>query len=232
MIFASRTDKGLVRASNQDSVLVCPPLFGVADGMGGHKAGDVASRLTVEKLKGVLTDAAPSESLLVGAIEEINAFLYEMQLKNIDLQGMGTTLSVAWEADRYILLGHVGDSRAYLRRKGVLTQVTTDHSLVNEMVMKGLITKEAARTNPYRNVITRAIGTDPEVKPDIIRVNKKKGDKWLICSDGLSGLVTDDEMNEMLGSMTLEKTADALLQKAMERGAYDNISLVLAEVDK
>ena len=154
MKWVSRTHIGHVRSSNQDSLLIEPPLFGVADGMGGHKAGDIASRMTVLMLSRVLEGALPSETLLSGGIEEVNELVYEEQAKNPDFAGMGTTITVLWEGEDFMLLGHVGDSRAYLRRNGIFRQISQDHSMVSEMVRQGLLTKEMAVRHPYRNVIT------------------------------------------------------------------------------
>ena len=230
MKFVARTHIGLIRSSNQDALLLTPALCGVADGMGGHKAGDVASQTTVTKLSQVLCDATPAEDLLRGAIEECNSFVYEMQLSNPDYRGMGTTATILWEEKDAMLLGHVGDSRAYLLRDGCLRQISEDHSLVNEMVQQGVLTKEQARIHPYRNVITRAVGTDPFVKVDVLQIEKKPGDIWLLCSDGLSNEVQDDALAEALKNPDLEKAADALLEMALNAGGHDNISFVIAEV--
>lgn len=230
MKWVSRTHIGHVRASNQDSLLIEPPLYGVADGMGGHKAGDIASRMTVLMLSRVLEGASPSEELLFGGIEEVNELVFEEQAKNPDFSGMGTTITVLWEGGDFVLLGHVGDSRAYLRRGGEFRQISQDHSMVSEMVRQGLLTKEMAIRHPYRNVITRAIGTDEAVQPDILRIDKRPGDQWLICSDGLTGYVSDEEIARTLSFLPLDDAADVLLQRALDAGGADNISFVLTEV--
>ncbi len=229
----SRTHIGNVRKSNQDALLVQPGefgLYGVADGMGGHKAGDVASRMAVETLKEALSSARPNEESLRKAIEKANAEIYAAQCENPDLNGMGTTLTVIWEDKRRILLGHVGDSRAYRVRGGRIEQVSQDHSMVAELVRDGLITQEEALVHPYRNIITRALGVDAEVTADIISMNKRKGDKYLICSDGLSEYVRENEMLEILASMPMSEAADTMLSMALDGGGHDNISLVIAEV--
>ena len=229
----SRTHIGNVRKSNQDALLVQPGefgLYGVADGMGGHKAGDVASRMAVETLKETLSSARPNEESLRKAIEKANAEIYAAQCENPDLNGMGTTLTVIWEDKRRILLGHVGDSRAYRVRGGRIEQVSQDHSMVAELVRDGLITQEEALVHPYRNIITRALGVDAEVTADIISMNKRKGDKYLICSDGLSEYVRENEMLEILASMPMSEAADTMLSMALDGGGHDNISLVIAEV--
>lgn len=230
MKWVSRTHIGHVRATNQDSLLIQPGLYGVADGMGGHKAGDIASRMAVLMLGRVLEDARPSEALLRGGIEEINGLVYEQQMQDENLSGMGTTMTVIWEADDFVLLGHVGDSRAYLRRDGVLTQISQDHSMVNELVRQGVLTKEMAARHPYRNVITRAIGTDISVTPDILRLDKRKGDQWLICTDGLTGYVSDEEIAAALNSLPMDDAADVLLNRALDLGGGDNVTFVIAEV--
>ena len=229
----SRTHIGNVRKSNQDALLVQPGefgLYGVADGMGGHKAGDVASRMAVETLKEALSSARPNEESLRKAIEKANAEIYAAQCENPDLNGMGTTLTVIWEDKRRILLGHVGDSRAYRVRGSRIEQVSQDHSMVAELVRDGLITQEEALVHPYRNIITRALGVDAEVTADIISMNKRKGDKYLICSDGLSEYVRENEMLEILASMPMSEAADTMLSMALDGGGHDNISLVIAEV--
>lgn len=230
MKWVSRTHIGHVRATNQDSLLIQPGLYGVADGMGGHKAGDIASRMAVLMLGRVLEDAKPSEALLRGGMEEINGLVYEQQMQDENLSGMGTTMTVIWEADDFVLLGHVGDSRAYLRRDGVLTQISQDHSMVSELVRQGVLTKEMAARHPYRNVITRAIGTDISVTPDILRLDKRKGDQWLICTDGLTGYVSDEEIAAALNSLPMDDAADVLLNRALDLGGGDNVTFVIAEV--
>ncbi|MBR5430695.1 MAG: serine/threonine-protein phosphatase, partial [Firmicutes bacterium] len=147
-----------------------------------------------------------------------------------ELSGMGTTLTVIWEDGDRVLLGHVGDSRAYRLRGEQLTQVSQDHSLVAEMVRDGLLTQEEADRHPYRNIITRALGTDEEVEPDILELDKQPGDRFLICSDGLTEYVKDQQLLEILTAQGMEQAADTLLGLALSGGGRDNISLVLAEV--
>lgn len=234
MNVVSRTHVGNVRPSNQDALLVLPGrygLFGVADGMGGHKAGDVASRMAVDYLARMLQNARPAEALLRGGIQQANLQIYREQLDNADWNGMGTTLTVIWEDDDRVLLGHVGDSRAYLLRYGRLSQISVDHSLVGEMLRDGLITPEQARRHPYRNVITRALGASEDVLADISVLDKQAGDQYLICSDGLSEYVTTEEMEEILLNRPMEQAADELLNRALQGGGRDNISLVIAEVE-
>lgn len=234
MISAARTHIGNVRASNQDALLVLPGVYGVygvADGMGGHKAGDVASKMAVSVVERLLRNQAPSPKLLQSAIEEANALIYEEQLNNPDYSGMGTTMTLIWEDADRVLLGHVGDSRAYRVRKKSISQVSQDHSMVAEMVRKGLITEEEARVHPYRNIITRALGTAETIEVDVEELDKKPGDLYLLCSDGLSEYIRDEEMLYLLRKHpSLEEAADVLLNLALEGGGRDNISVVLAEV--
>lgn len=233
MKIASRTDIGLVRESNQDALLIVEGqygLYGVADGMGGHNAGDVASRMAVLLLGRVLEGAKPDEALLRAGVEEVNALIYEEQKKDAKLRGMGTTLTVLWEDEDRLLLGHVGDSRAYRLRKGVLTQISVDHSLVGEMLRAGHITEEQARTHPYRNVITRAVGTADTIEVDVTELEKQRGDLYLLCSDGLSEYVTPDRMKEILMRLPPEDAADEMLRLALSGGGQDNITVLIAEV--
>lgn len=231
MIVASRTHIGNVRASNQDALLVCPGLYGVADGMGGHKAGDVASRMAVDEIIRCLNGQKPDESVLVQAVEQANLAIFREQTENFDLSGMGTTLTMIWEDEDRVLLGHVGDSRAYLLREGEMEQISEDHSMVAEMVRKGLLTAEQAKHHPYRNVITRALGSEDTVQVDVTLLDKKPGDVYLICSDGLSEYVSLAQMRDILLSMSKDEAADQLLQLALDGGGRDNISLVIAEVE-
>ena len=230
---ASRTHIGLVRASNQDALLLQPGkygLYGVADGMGGHKAGDIASMMAVTLMKRFLSDVKPTGEQLRKGIEEANQMIYEEQLYRSELSGMGTTLTVIWEDKKRIFLGHVGDSRAYLLRDNTLRQVSQDHSMVAEMVRDGLITQEEARRHPYRNIITRALGTDTTVDVDVTEIEKRAGDIYLLCSDGLSEYVREEQMRQLLLEHDLEEAADLMLNLALKGGGRDNISLVIAEV--
>ena len=234
MISAARTHIGKVRASNQDAILVCPGkygLYGVADGMGGHKAGDVASKIAVAVTEKALKNAHPSVELLRSAIQEANLAIYEEQLGNPDYSGMGTTMTLIWEDDDRVLLGHVGDRRAYCIREKAIRLISLDHSMVAEMVRRGVLTEEEARVHPYRNIITRALGTDETVEVDVEELEKRPGDLYLLCSDGLSEYVQDEGMLYILRKHRgLEEAADVLLNLALEGGGRDNISLVLAEV--
>ena len=227
-----KTDVGRVRNSNQDFVLSGDGLFGVADGMGGHRGGNVASALAAASLMAFLKGRKPDEKTLRGGISEANRAVYEKAQRDAALEGMGTTLTVIWEDAGRVILGHVGDSRAYLLRGRRFRQVTCDHSLVWEMQRQGTITAEEARVHPYRNVITRAVGTDATVDADISTVTTKKGDLWLICSDGLTEYLTDTRLRRILTHCPAEEAAETMMSEALEAGGKDNISLLIAEVDQ
>ena len=230
MIVASRTHAGWVRPNNQDTLLLYGRLYGVADGMGGHNGGEVASNGAAAVIGDMLSSLEPNEKRLETGIQAANRRLYEQQSQNNALSGMGTTITVLWEGNDEVFIGHVGDSRAYLLRDGTFTQVTQDHSVVAEMMRQGILTKEKAKKHPYRNVITRAVGTSSGIEVDVIRHEKKNGDIWLICSDGLRGMVEESELESALKTLPLEEAADHLLELALDNGGRDNISLVLLKV--
>ena len=225
----SRTDIGLVRRSNQDAVIVGEGLMGVADGMGGHNGGETASAAARD---GMIREAAslePSEKNLEAAIRRVNLELWETQLKDASLSGMGTTLTVLWNAGENMLVGHVGDSRAYLLREGSFRQVTNDHSMVADMVRRGMLTEEQAACHPMRNYITRAVGTESDIRSDVFSVPRRRGDRWLICSDGLHGAVGKERLRELLAQDDLDEAADQMIREALDQGGRDNITLVLVE---
>ena len=226
-----RTHQGLVRASNQDSVLMDTGVYGVADGMGGHKGGETASRVAVQVIKNALRGKKPEQRALQVGIEAANRRIFDMSRHDSSLSGMGTTLTFLWEKENEVFISHVGDSRAYLLRDGELTQITDDHSVVAELLRSGVITAEAARTHPYRNVITRAVGVDPTVEADFLTHDLKPGDLWLICSDGLYNMVPNDVILQVLTSAENEEAAaDELLKLALDGGGTDNITFVLCRV--
>ena len=229
ILCAFRTDVGKVRANNQDAPIVSEKLrlYGVADGMGGHKGGDVASTSARDDLLRELEGKTPSVAALSGAIEEVNRQIYHQQEHDDALTGMGTTLSVLWMSDNFVYIGHVGDSRVYLLRDGEFKQMTLDHSLVEQLVREGVLTEEEAQNHPMRNIITRAIGTDESVEVDVVVEERRKGDLWLACSDGLHGLVDDRQMRDALRQYAPEKAADVLLKAALDAGGRDNVTLVI-----
>lgn len=229
ILSAFRTDVGKVRANNQDAPIVSEKLrlYGVADGMGGHKGGEVASTSARDDLLRELEGKTPSVAALSGAIEEVNRQIYHQQEHDDALTGMGTTLSVLWMSDNFVYIGHVGDSRVYLLRDGEFKQMTLDHSLVERLVREGVLTEEEAQNHPMRNIITRAIGTDESVEVDVVVEERRKGDLWLACSDGLHGLVDDRQMRDALRQYAPEKAADVLLKAALDAGGRDNVTLVI-----
>ena len=226
---AWRTDVGRLRKNNQDAVILGNGLAGVADGMGGHKGGEIASAGLRDGLLRETKDSKPGKEKLVEAVQKVNRELWEQQEGNSSLSGMGTTLTVLWPTENEMLIGQVGDSRAYLLRDNVLTQITNDHSMVADMVRKGVLTEEQAACHPMRNYITRAVGTEANIEIDLYTHNRRRGDRWLICSDGLHGMISTEELISFMADEDLEKAADRLLQAALGNGGKDNISLVLIQ---
>lgn len=229
--YAWRTDVGRLRKNNQDAVILGNGLAGVADGMGGHKGGEIASAGLRDGLLRETKDCLPDANRLQQAVSTVNRELWEQQEKDISLTGMGTTLTVIWPAEREMIIGQVGDSRAYLLRNDELIQVTEDHSMVADMVRKGVLTEEQAACHPMRNYITRAVGTEDTVAIDITTHDRRRGDRWLICSDGLYGMVSRNDLHQMMKTDNLEEAADYMLRAALEGGGKDNISLVLLQDD-
>ena len=229
ILSAFRTDVGKVRANNQDAPIVSEKLrlYGVADGMGGHRGGEVASTSARDNLLRELEGKTPSVATLSGAIEEVNRQIYHQQEHDDALTGMGTTLSVLWMSDNFVYIGHVGDSRVYLLRDGEFKQMTLDHSLVEQLVREGVLTEEETQNHPMRNIITGAIGTDESVEVDVVVEERRKGDLWLACYDGLHGLVDDRQMRDALRQYAPEKAADVLLKAALDAGGRDNVTLVI-----
>lgn len=223
----TRTDVGRVRSNNQDTVINDGGILGVADGMGGHNGGEIASAGARAELLKALKGKTPDLKTLEQAITTANIVLFEQASGDSSLDGMGTTLTVLWPAEEEMLIGHVGDSRAYLYRDGKLEQQTTDHSMVAEMVRDGLLTEEQAATHPMRNYITRAVGTEVTIEAQMLSVKRQAGDRWLVCSDGLHGLVSAERMQELMGLEDVNEAADILLQEALENGGRDNVSLVI-----
>jgi PPM family protein phosphatase len=226
---AGSTDVGRQRSSNEDSLVCSPPLFAVADGMGGAKAGEVASGLAVQVLEEDDAEvAAPIEAHLVELVREANRRIYELSTDDESRRGMGTTLTAARLHDGEVSLAHVGDSRAYRMREGALEQLTNDHSLVAELERSGQITAEAAVHHPQRSIITRALGPEPDVEVDTYTVTGKEGDVFLLCSDGLTGMISDEEVESILrGAGGLDEAAKALIRAANQSGGRDNITVVL-----
>ncbi len=230
----SATDVGRVRTSNQDQLLVTAELFAVADGMGGHAAGEVASLTAVEALKAAYEHAGGSEGL-VAAAQQANRSIFERAQGNPELHGMGTTLVaialVNTDGEDRLAIVNVGDSRAYLLRQGELEQVTTDHSLVQELVDDGQLTELEASVHPQRHVLTRALGVDSEVNVDLLQVLPLKGDRLMLCSDGLVRELSDTQVASIMRRLAdPNEAARELVAAAKNRGGNDNITVVIVDV--
>lgn len=223
-----RSEIGKVRDRNEDTAHIGNGFFIVCDGMGGHQAGDVASRMAVKIIAEGLSETPQTIKTLLSAIHQANDSVFRLAQSDRNLFGMGTTLTAMLTDDDQVILAQIGDSRAYLYRGGVLRQCTHDHSVVADLVRSGVLTKEQARVHPQRNLITRSLGTEARVEVDIFEVGRKKDDWWLLCSDGLSDLVSDIEMQDILFNTSLEAAADALIALALLRGGTDNVTLLLA----
>ncbi len=235
-----KTDVGLMRTINQDSIFIStapvgklPNLFIVADGMGGHKAGDVASREAIERFVkyACTTHMSDPANVLDSGIISINQDIYEMANSNKDYNGMGTTFVAACIVDRHVYIANVGDSRLYLVNSDI-HQITRDHSLVEDMVRMGMLQKMEARTHFNKNVITKAIGVaeDKTSTPDIFEIEIEPGDRLLLCSDGLTNMVEDYEMKKIIkNSVSIEEAVTKLIQQANENGGKDNISAIIVD---
>ena len=228
--FGSRTDIGCLRDHNEDSLVVTPPLFAVADGMGGHAAGEVASEIAVRVLS-ELAPEHPDGEALGRAIEEANRAVIQAARDGRGRQGMGTTMTAAMLEGERLVIAQVGDSRAYLLHQGKLQQLTRDHSLMADMIEAGQLTPEEARTHPQRSVITRALGSDAHLHPDIYEINVETGDRLLICSDGLSGMIFDDQIENTLRRVQdPQRCASQLVNEAIAAGGHDNVTVIVADV--
>lgn len=247
---AGLSDRGLKRAHNEDSLSVVPDLglFIVADGMGGHNAGEVASRQAIETIVEFLRDVSDDsatwpiakdenltlqENRIAGAIKLANRAVCKLSMEHPEYHGMGTTLvGVLFSAEsREISIAHVGDSRCYRLRGGRLEKITSDHSWVEEQLQRGIISEDEARNHRWKNVITRALGNKLEVDVEVQTLTSEANDLFLLCSDGLSGMVDDQALEETLVSQPdLELLAQELIRKANEAGGHDNISLILIRI--
>lgn len=228
--FAGDSHVGLVRSDNEDAYLVAPPLFAVADGLGGHQAGEIASSIAID----TLLEAAPrtADSKALGrAVRRANAAVIEAAEVGRGRAGMGTTLTAAMLDGTRLSLAHVGDSRAYLLHFGALEQLSQDHSMVADLVRQGQITAEEARHHPNRSVITRALGSDPNMLVDTFDVEAAAGDRLLLTTDGLTSMVADDEIARVLAAEhTPQGAVDALIDRALAGGGHDNITAVVVDI--
>ena len=237
MRFFAKTDQGKMRKMNQDflfatkdSLGVFPNLFLLADGMGGHKAGDYASRYLVESLVSVMKDSASDSPLrlLRDSIQRINGELYCLSENNFNLRGMGSTLVTAFVEDRVLFLANVGDSRAYIFRKNRLKQLTKDHSYVEEKIRRGEMVRGSKEYYTHKNYITRAVGAEKQVAVDFFEEELEEGDLFFLCSDGLSNMVDSESIAQILKEkVSLEEKGQALIDLANINGGKDNIALIL-----
>ncbi len=236
--FAAKTDVGKERKMNQDFYLVSeeqPALFVLCDGMGGHQSGDVASRTAAESMETYIRlqstldlSEEKAATMLRNAVSYANNIVYNRALECEAFAGMGTTTDVCLLDFDMLYIAHVGDSRVYLMRDGMLSQLTTDHSLVEEMVQKGLISKEEATSHPKKHIITRAVGTNASVESDCISLPLRQDDLILMCSDGLSNMLSDTEIKHLLISdQSLDNVVSNLITKANENGGHDNITAIV-----
>lgn len=228
---AAASDVGRMRKANEDSYFVRVPLFVVADGMGGAQAGEVASQIAVDAFADPLDETLAPERRLAAAVQSANREIHDQSLADQSRQGMGTTLTSALLGDEELTLAHVGDSRAYRLRDGELTRLTTDHSLVGEMVRRGAITEAEAEVHPQRSILTRALGPEREIEVDTLTHTVRDGDVYLLCSDGLTGMVSDAQIAEVAGSdVPLREVAEELIARANAAGGVDNITVVAFRV--
>jgi protein phosphatase len=226
------TDTGRQRRANEDSLLARSPLFVVADGMGGAQAGEVASRLAVESFQDGLGDDAPPELALATLAQDANTRIHELSHSNIEQAGMGTTLTAVYVGAEEVAIAHVGDSRAYCLRDGELLRLTDDHSLVDELMRQGRLTPEEAIEHPQRSVITRALGPEGSVDVDTRSFRARAGDVYLLCSDGLTTMLPEAQILELLSlSASLRDAGEALIAAANEAGGRDNITVVLLRLE-
>jgi protein phosphatase len=224
----ARTDAGRQRLANEDAYLARAPVYAVADGMGGAQAGEVAAQIAAEVFDTHIGDSGTAEERLSRVASEANRQIFELAHADASRSGMGTTLTGALVSEDEVTIVHVGDSRAYLFRDGELRQLTRDHSLVEELRRRGRLTSEEAEEHPQRSIITRALGPDAEVDPDLHSHQARSGDVFLLCSDGLTSMVREERLRQILvESSSLDEASRALVDEANRRGGRDNITVVL-----
>jgi PPM family protein phosphatase len=228
VVYAGASDTGRKRRRNEDSYVIAPPIFAVADGMGGAQAGEIASRLAAAALEDTDPGAKSGAERVTSLIQEANRRVHQRAIADPATSGMGTTMTVALVEGTRVTFGHVGDSRAYRYRDGVIEQITEDHSLVNELLKSGKLSPEEADTHPQRSVITRAVGTDPDVDVDSFTIDAEVGDVFLICSDGLTDMVGDEDIRSVLEKFhnDLDRATKSLVSAANRGGGEDNITVV------
>lgn len=229
--YGSRTEIGNVREHNEDSLTVLPPLFAVADGMGGHEAGEVASEITINTLNDLAPQSADAEAL-ARAVVAANLNVIKAPSQGVGREGMGTTLTAAILEKERLVIAQVGDSRAYLLHNGSLQQLTRDHSLMADMIEAGQLTEAEARVHPNRSVITRAIGSDPHMQPDLYELNVETGDRLLLCSDGICGMIEDHKIASIMRQApSAQSCTDQLVEAALAAGGFDNATAVVVDVE-
>ncbi len=229
------TDTGLQRRANEDSLLARSPLFVVADGMGGAQAGEVASKIAVESFHAGLPDGSPPEEGLAAHALAANARIHELSRENAEQAGMGTTLTAVYVGEQEVAIAHVGDSRAYCLRDGELLRLTDDHSLVDELIREGRLTPEEAEDHPQRSIITRALGPEETVEVDTRSFRARAGDIYLLCSDGLTSMVPEARLAEVLrlhAGARLRDIGEALIAEANRAGGRDNITVILLRLEE
>ncbi|WP_018247321.1 Stp1/IreP family PP2C-type Ser/Thr phosphatase [Orenia marismortui] len=232
MKYVAASEKGKVRSKNEDKYLALNKqdfdIIAVADGMGGHKGGDIASSLAVERIKNYNFNSDQLKEDIINCIELANQDIKNKSLKDEECQGMGTTLTLGVIKDKIITIGHIGDSRAYLFRNQKLTQLTDDHSYVGELLRKNIINKEEAKNHPKKNLLMRSLGIDNSVEADLLSLELKSKDLILICSDGLTNMLSDKEIEEILSSEEgLKVKVEKMIFLANQEGGYDNITVVI-----
>jgi len=227
------TDAGRIRENNQDAYylpsLEDKPLFIIADGMGGHKAGEIASNLAVEIIRKSFNKDTNKyiEERILNSIDEANNKIYNKAINEEECSGMGTTVTLVYIDDKQLYIGHVGDSRAYVLKDNKLCQITEDHSLVEELIKNGSISREEAKQHPQRNIITRAVGTGENIDVDIILIPKEDVDMFLLCTDGLTNMLEDEEIKYyLLNGQNMQKACEDLVNISNDKGGYDNITVI------
>jgi protein phosphatase len=242
--FAAGTDRGLVRDSNEDSYKIIPEssqnpyVYIIADGMGGHNCGEVASRMAVDFISNYvqkdgnrLFSSQNIEEKLKKLVEDTNTTVFETSLKNPEASGMGTTLTMAVIAGQKATVAHVGDSRLYLMRDEMIKQITEDHTYIWELIKKGSLTREEAEVHPRKHVITRAIGSSPDLEVDMLTLEIQDEDILLLCTDGLTNMIGDDEIYRILKDNEPEAACEGLIEAAKSKGGEDNITVIVIKCE-
>lgn len=228
--FGSGTHVGRVREHNEDSLIVAAPLYVVCDGMGGHAAGEVASEIAVSSIARNAPQH-PDAYALGQAVESANLAIIQAAKQGKGREGMGTTCTAAMLENEHLVIAQVGDSRAYLLHNGRLQQITRDHSLMADLIEAGRITPEEAKVHPQRSVITRALGSDPRTEPDLYEIGVHEGDRLLLCSDGLTAMLDDNEIKDTLNRVAdPQRCASRLIDQAVDAGGVDNVTVIVVDV--